>query len=138
MSIGTGLNQLQKTIYSILNNDSQLQNLVTGVFDEIRPKQPFPYIALGDFNESNMHTFDREGREINIEIHIFSDYRGNKEIFDILSRVLALIDHKDIEIEGLHSVFVRYNNGNIVTETGGPTTLRHFVGDFLAMVQEVA
>ena len=46
--MSTALKDTQKAIYTVLNNDSQLKKLASGVFYDVPAEQPYPYITIGD------------------------------------------------------------------------------------------
>lgn len=127
------LDSVQRTIFSTLANDSTLRGLVSGVFDEVPTGTSFPYITLGDMTEVGFNTFDRDGADTTITIHIWSKYRGNSEIFRILDRVNALLDGAALSTTPERLVKIEYENGVTSHE---PET-RHFVARYRLVLQEV-
>lgn len=134
--MNTALLDLQRTVMRILKNDTSLGNMVKGIFDEVKPKQPFPYIVISDFEESNNHTFCKKGREIDFSLHVYSEYKGNKEIYQIADRIIALLDYTGVQVDNLNTVYLRYENGNTTRETSGPGIKRHFISNFSVIVRE--
>jgi len=136
IAIHEAMGLVQEKVYNILRNDNYIRNNTKGVFDDIKAKHPFPYIVFGDFSDTNFHTFDKLGRQIDFTLHVFSQYKGNKEINQIGARIKQLLDYTNIEVDDLHTVYLRYENGNFDRETNNPSVYRHYILDFVCIVQE--
>lgn len=128
----TTLFEAQRTIYTTLRNDTTLLGLVTGVFDAVPQGTAYPFVAIGELTEVDFATFDREGSENTMTIHIWSAYDGNAEILRILDRVNELLDGKELAMAGHHLVSIEYENG----VTAHDQDYRHFVARYRLRVQE--
>lgn len=117
----TALLKLQEAIYTTLKNDSTLASLVTDVLDYVPENHPPPYIVIGHFTENAENTFTQDGRDIIGRIHIWdsakeSGNQGNEQLFTILDRVVALLDHTDIPVTGYMTVVSEYMNAVTIRE----------------------
>jgi hypothetical protein len=128
----TTLYEAQRAIFATLNNDATLRGLITGVFDAVPDGTAFPYVSIGELTESDFATFDRDGSEATIAIHIWSDYRGNSQQLRILDRMNELLDGASLAMTGQTLVSITYDNGVTVNEP----TLRHFVARYRLRIQE--
>lgn len=84
MAYETALWPLQQAIYQRFKADVTLSALVTGIFDAVPKDQPFPYVVIGEPNVNPFPTKNTFGEEINLVIHVYSDYSGKKETYNIL------------------------------------------------------
>lgn len=129
----TSLKDVQQAIYQTLLNDSVIDSLTVGVYDDVPADTDYPYIAVGEAEETPFNTFDRIGRDSIFTLHIFSDYRGYKESYEILERMNELLDYKEITITNWQAVYLRYETTNAMKEGGD---IRHLAVDYRAIVQE--
>lgn len=110
--MGTALLDIQQGLYNKLTGDATLMALVTGVFDKVPKDQAFPYIAIGKAIENKFNTFDRQGRDVTEEIYIYSQYEGFKEAFQILDRLVELLDYQSITLSNHSLVYCRYDDSD--------------------------
>lgn len=81
----TALLELQTALYKRLSADPALKELVTGVFDAVPEEQPYPYVVIGEPSVLPLESKSTFGEQIDMVIHVWSDYAGKKEAFEILS-----------------------------------------------------
>lgn len=84
----TALLALQTALYNRLSNDSAINKKVTGVFDAVPKKQEFPYVTLGEDTMVDYSTKTNVGEEITHTLHVWSQYRGKKEVKEIMNLIL--------------------------------------------------
>ncbi|MGW2548227.1 tail completion protein gp17, partial [Kitasatospora sp. NPDC001574] len=82
---------------------------------------------LGEAIETPHNTHDRYGRQTAITLHVWSQYRGYGEALTIGARVMALLDHQPLDIEGLAHTVTRYEMGQTLTDPEPPGDIRHLV-----------
>lgn len=84
---------LQAAIYTRLSTDSTLTTTLSAdVYDNVPSTAVFPYVAIGDVTESPNPTMGRTGRDLDVTIHIWSQYVGMKQTKEIQNRVDLLLD----------------------------------------------
>lgn len=132
--MGTSLYSIQKSIRDELANDSQLKELITGVFDEVLQDKTYPLIQVGEPTESRFDTFDRIGKDVTFPILIWSNYKGFKEAYQILDRVNELLDYQEIQIDNYTTVYIRAEEVNAFRDD---REFRQVVANFRVIVQEV-
>lgn len=125
---------LQEAIFSTLNNASitDVNSSPVAVFDDVPELTPLPYIRLGEETVSDFGTKDRDANEHTFTIDIWSEYRGRKEIKQIMSQVYALLHNSAITISGASLVDLRSEFEQTLEEADGIT--RHGVMRFRAIV----
>jgi len=99
MSYETALWPLQQAIFQRLSSDPTLSGMITGVFDAVKENQAYPYVMIGEPKALPFDTKNTFGEEISIVIHVWSDYTGKKEAYDILNACLKALSYK-LDIQG--------------------------------------
>ena len=125
---------IQDGIYNKLTASTSLNDLVTGIYDYIPSQTEYPYIKLGDMTEVPWDTFSKRGETNTTTIHVFSDFRGNKETLNIMDKVSTLLEAADFTVTGYNLVYCRREFKTVYEEEQG--TVRHGVLRFRVMVRE--
>lgn len=125
---------LQKAIYTLLNNDSYLLTMVTGVYENPAPIIAFPYLAFGTLTAADWSTKTSSGLHTVIMLHAYSQ-EGKLQVIDILDRVFDLMQSDGLSLEGHHLVAMRFDYNEISLESDGNTY--HGVMKFHAYTEEV-
>ena len=114
---------LQSAIYSLLNNDSTLDSLVGNnkIFDNVPDDTSYPYIQIGLETVSNIGTKTVDGNVYNVDIDVWSQYRGQKEIKEIMERIYVLCHDITISVSGADSVMSYVTNVTTLREPDGIT-----------------
>ena len=109
--------EIQKAIIDKLS-----ANLLTCVFGYVPENQDFPYIVVDYPDNDNNDTDTEDAFDSDVQVMVYSRYRGTKEaadiakeIYDLLHRV-ALSDTISYSISTIHQSFSK-----IFTETDGLT-----------------
>lgn len=132
----TPLGPVQAAIYQVLTGDATLMGMVTGVYDAVPEGAGYPYVVIGEAMEVPAGAHDRYGRETVETLHIWSDYRGFAQSQQIASRVVALLDHQPLTIDGHHHVATRYEFAQQLRDPAGPN-IRHTVLRFRVLTEQV-
>ena len=126
---------LQQAIFTALDgatiNDAD-GNAITGVFDDVPENTAYPYVVIGEETATNIDTKDKDAHEHTLTIHVWSQYRGRKEIKNIMSSVYTLLHNASITVSGASLVNIRHEFENTLTEADGIT--RHGVMRFRVVV----
>jgi hypothetical protein len=124
---GSSLWDIQEGIYTVLNGDVALGVLANGVYDgEVPPEVEVkcPYVVLGEWTETpdNLHT--RIGRQVAVNIHVYSDYRGFKEAKLIGNRIIQLLEHQPISGTDWRIIVCNFESAQTIMD---PEQIRHNV-----------
>ncbi len=119
-------------------NDTVGGRIEDGSAEEVTiPDQQFvsyPYIVLGEWASRPQDTFRRQGRTVQVTIHIFSNYRGNKEISVIIGMVQAALHNAPANAgTGWHITLCRLEDDVLLVEPG---EIRHYVGRYRIFLQK--
>ena len=85
--------ELQKAVYSKLTAASITDyagDAITGVFDDVPTDTAYPYVVIGDETATNISAKDKDFHEHTLTIHIWSQYRGNRDIKEIMEHCVEL------------------------------------------------
>tara|TARA_R100001440_G_scaffold54689_2_gene74502 strand:+ start:600 stop:1010 length:411 start_codon:yes stop_codon:yes gene_type:complete len=115
---------LQTAIFSLLSGDSTLDSLVgdNKIFDSVAPQNTtYPYIIIGSEVTTDLGTATLDGNLYNVNIEVWSQYRGQKQIKEIMERVYILVNDVTISVSGADSVMSYVRNATSMTEVDGIT-----------------
>jgi|TARA_R100000455_G_C6255632_1_gene111542 hypothetical protein len=126
--------ELQKAIFSTLSGAS-LTDVSAGsvnVYDDVPEGAPYPYVVIGEETAINSGTKDKDAVEHTLTLHVWSRYRGRKEIKLLMEQVYTTLHDSDITVSGASLVNLRQEFQTTLMENDGIT--RHGVIRFRAVV----
>jgi len=133
--------ELQTAIYTALTGNTALMAIVTGgVHDHVpqsddgEPLKGYPYLVIGDETVFASNTDDSSESEHNIQIDVWSRYRGRKEIKQIMSAVHTVLHRTELTVENATFVHTEFDDIDIFLEPDGLT--RHGVMQFMVKLDE--
>ena len=129
--------ELQKTIYTTLNSASitdASNTAITGVFDDIPEGTAYPYIVIGDDTATNISAFDKDIHEHTLNIHIWSQYRGRRDIKEIMGQVYTALNDISFSVSGALGINIKHEFDTTIVEGDGIT--RHGIMRFRAVVSD--
>ena len=115
---------LQSAIFSLLSGDSTLDSLVGNnkIFDTVAPQDTaYPYVLIGTEIATDIGTKSLDGKLYNVDIDVWSQYRGQKEIKEIMERVYNLTNNVTISVSDADSVMSYVNSATTLVEADGIT-----------------
>jgi hypothetical protein len=124
--------ELQKAIYSALNGDAALSALVTGVYDDVPEGTAYPYVVLGEDTGINFGSKTLDGLEYTLTIHAWSQYRGRKEVKEIMEAIYDALHDASLSVTDATLVNIRQEFETTLMDADGLT--RHGVMRFRAVV----
>ena len=85
---------LQAGLRAALVADPSLVTALGGeqVFDDVPRDVPFPYITIGDIETRDWSTQTSRGHEHTVTLHLWSRYRGRKQVQDLIAEVDRILD----------------------------------------------
>lgn len=102
---------VQAAVYARLTGDEVLTAMVTGGYDYVPEDAKYPYWVLGDAIETPDNTLDTFGRQVANTVTVWSDYRGYAQALAVGARIIELLDHQPLAVEGHTNVAVRAEMG---------------------------
>ena len=134
MAGNTALGAIQKAFFTILDGDVTLKAKAR-TYDDTPQDTAFPYITLGEAVELPFNTFNRNGKDVLMTLHIWSNERGFKEATDILGMMNALLDYVTFSVTGFTNlVYSRFESSQTLRDPNGVT--RHVVANYRVVVQD--
>lgn len=128
---------LQQAVYSTLNGASLLDeagNAIGGVYDDVPEGKVYPYVVIGEETQSNISTKSSDLHEHTLTIHVWSQYRGRKEIKVIMKQIYDSLHNNAITVTGASLVDIKQEFEQTLMESDGIT--RHGVMRFRAVVAD--
>ena len=125
--------ELQKAIFTALNgNVTGVTSANIPIYDDVAEGSLYPYIVIGEETTSNNGTKTLDGVEHTITLHVWSQYRGRREIKEIMQSVYEKLHNTAITVTGASLVNIRQEFSNTLAEQDGIT--RHGVMRFRAIL----
>ena len=93
--------EIHKALYAFLQS-------VGNVYDAVPENPQFPFLVIGDPEVSEGEVKDVGNNYIVFPIHIFSRYRGKKEVYSLVQDVLQILPLLEA-INNLRAVIIGYD-----------------------------
>ena len=125
--------ELQKAIYSALSGSvTGIDGASVSVYDDVPEGTAYPYVVIGEETSANDGTKDIDAVEYTLTLHVWSQYRGRREIKEIMQSVYDLLHDAAITVAGASLANIRQEFSTTLMENDGIT--RHGVMRFRAVV----
>lgn len=121
MTADSAMGPVQAAVYAVLAADGELAGRV---FDDVPENAVLPYVVVGESIETPDNYHGGFGRQTVEILHIWSDYRGMTEATTLVSRVVALLDHKPLTVPGRAHISTRFEFTQTLKDPDRPE-LRH-------------
>tara|TARA_R100001015_G_C4619420_1_gene176137 strand:+ start:1131 stop:1541 length:411 start_codon:yes stop_codon:yes gene_type:complete len=115
---------LQSAVYTLLSGDSSLDTLIGDgrIYDSVAPQDSaYPYVVIGMETISDAGTNTLDGNIYNLNIEVWSQYRGQKQIKEVMERIYNLVNNVSISVSGADSVMSYVNTTTTMVEVDGIT-----------------
>ena len=114
---------LQTAVYSLLSGDSTLDGLVGNnrIYDSVPQNSAYPYVVIGLETSSNIGTKTLDGNIYSLDIDVWSQYRGQKQIKQVMERLYELLNDATISVSGASSIMSYVRNTSTFVEVDGIT-----------------
>lgn len=91
------------------------------LYDHVPPGAAFPYVTFGETNANDYGTKDGAGLEQTVTLHVFSRYRGRKQVKDILAALYDALHQQNLTVSGQSFVDCRFSSAATVRTEDGVT-----------------
>lgn len=123
------IQETQKAVYDTMAGTSP-PLAAGGVFDYAPETVTYPFIQIGDSqvipnDASNTDDVSDDGVDSFLDVHVWSRYRGAKEVNEITSLIYTLFHNRTLTISGRASALCWIDSTRIVRDPDGIT--RHGV-----------
>lgn len=125
---------LQQAIFSELNGAGITGegSVSVSVYDDVPEGATYPYIVIGEETANNVSVKDKDAHEHTLTLHVWSQYRGRKEIKTIMQEIYTELHDNAISVSGASLVNLKQEFERTLMESDGIT--RHGVIRFRAVV----
>lgn len=123
---------LQTAIFTALDAASITDNPT--IHDHVPADAAFPFIVVGDTTQLNISTYTSDLHENTCTIHVWSTYRGFKQVKQIMQNIYTTLHNNDISITGATLINLKQEFSQVFVENDGIT--RHGVMRFRAVTAD--
>jgi len=128
-----------KSPFLVLNTaiaDRITEQTGRAVFDDTPENEVFPYITMGALTGRDWSDKFTPGQEVQITVHIWSQYAGKKEVLAIGDEVVqAITKQPPLSLAGFNAVVDELDSHNVIMDIDGFT--RHAILTFKYLIEEV-
>jgi Protein of unknown function (DUF3168) len=82
---------LQQAVVARLRGNALFMSHVSGVYDDVPKGALLPYLTFGNLRVRDISPHQYASAEIQMELHLWSDYSGKKELIGLMQEVEALL-----------------------------------------------
>lgn len=128
---------LQKAVYVALVDASLTDATGTSnieVFDDVPEGTAYPYVSIGEDTAVDVSSKDNTIFEHTLTIHVWSQYRGRRDIKELMEQVHNALHNVTITVSGASLCNLRQEFQTTLLENDGIT--RHGVMRFRAVVSD--
>lgn len=120
----TSLFAVQEAVYGALTSSAAVQAYLGNparVYDMVPPAANFPYATLGDVLVKEYDTKDQSGFEQALTLHVWSRYRGRKELKQIIQTIYDVLHNAALNVTGANYVSCIFQSASTLQENDGLT-----------------
>lgn len=110
-------------VFLTLNNDSNLQNLVDGVYSDIPQDTQFPYILIKQSRVESANNTQNKGYEITYQISVFLQSKSAKNTLKIVEKISEILANKQLTISNTTCLPIKYKYHDLEKQNDGVTML---------------
>ena len=114
---GSAITELPIALYN------HLSSIVTyPVFDGAPQDESMPFIDLGESNFVEYNSDGRDGFNVLITVHAWSNYAGRREAKEMLDAIYQALHRAELSVTGYNVASVDYVTSRTLKESDGATT----------------
>lgn len=126
--------KVQKLIIDTLLADDEIELFVADrIYDDVPETATFPFIAYRDISSTDFGVKDKDAQEIEIQIDVWSEYRGTKETKEIMVKVRDLLHNASVSLTDAALVNIREVFSTVLIDAEDGIT-RHGIMRFRVVV----
>jgi hypothetical protein len=113
---------LQQAVFAVLSSNHDIRELVgERVFDAVPRGAAFPYIVIGETEETAAGTATGDASEHTLTVHIWSRGSGHREIKGAATAVRAALDGTPLALDGHTLVNFVFSSADFSRRSDGET-----------------
>lgn len=114
-----GTDALQAALFAVLSDEFGDTSAPVPVFDHVPQSIAYPYIVIGDGSSVDWGTKDSVGTEQDVQIEVWSRYRGRKEAHQISARIYDRLHEQALSVADQQCVLIRFESEERTREADG-------------------
>lgn len=111
--MATRMFEVQQKIFSAIDNNLELQEIVSGMYDYVPEDTPLPYITFGQILSSEDVTKTDEGEELVFSIESWSISKGRKELVKIITEIEKSLE-EEIQLSSAQVIEQKVINREVI------------------------
>lgn len=119
---------LQVAIVAKLRASTALMALIKGIYDEPPKGAKLPYVTVGPLFELPADAHNQRGLDDIVTLHVWSDYKGNKEPAEIFAALDAALDRQPLTVAGWTDVSIALDEAH--TTSDPDPDIRHIIATY--------
>jgi hypothetical protein len=114
------LKSVQSAAITVLETHPALSLVLTGVFDGVPPRHPFPYIAVSDGLVTDWSTKTATGREIRLAITLWDDGEAATRLHDLMGHAEEALAAIPRDLPGWRVASIVFLRSLVARDPAGP------------------
>jgi hypothetical protein len=106
--------QIQAAIFDTLRD--AIAGLGVGLYDGAPHEAALPLIDIGETNVSDWSDKTQSGQDIVATLHIYSNYKGQKEVKSIMASIHDILHMADLPIDGGSVASCRFETAEVFVD----------------------
>lgn len=129
---------LQKAAYEALKADAALASKLGAdwLYDDVPQNADFPYVVIDQMRVNDWSTGTERGSEHVLMLHVWSRYRGKREIYEISDTIRTALDDAALTLNDNRLINLTHQYSDLRRDEDGETW--HAVMRFRAVTEPVA
>jgi len=108
--------KLQEAVFAALAADSDLNLLLTGLYDEAPAGVGYPYLAMGETSLAAGDLKDRLGGKLNFELFLWSNEASQMQVKELMAATDKVMQEAEIGVLGHDLVTLRLVSASTVRQ----------------------
>lgn len=128
---------LQKAVYQALTTDSALTTMLGAgwLHDAVPQNTDFPYVVIDQMRVNDWSTGTERGSEHIMMLHVWSRYRGKREVYEIADAIRDALHDAALPLDGNDLINLTHQYSDLKQDEDGETW--HGVMRFRAVTEPV-
>ena len=132
----SGIKVLGDAVYALLNVAGFTALSTGGVYNDVPQGTALPYTMFGNFIETRWDSMGQPGKQITFDVHVVSQFEGDKEATEIASKAIELLHYQRPTVSGHTCVVIQYEQTVMFEELVNGILTRHHVAMFRALLDQ--
>jgi hypothetical protein len=140
MAHQSAINATLTALYAALNVAGMTALATGGVYNGVPQRAAFPYVWIGSVTENRLDCFQKPGKDLTVQVHVFSTTAGDKEAAGIVSKAIDLLHYQALTVANHTLIACQYEQtvDAGAEDEAGIGMVRHLVATFRVQLEQTA